>query len=233
MSLWEHGTPKKVMDGVYAWENCIEVPDGIIESMNQEVDLWKEKITLERAKNEERVQGLYGNGPIRFNPETDFHNPDNISYFNHIRKNTLDKAAQYCQIYPDVEREINWMEMWQYITYTPPKNMTYHSDNHSTRDKKTGKPHLAPYLRRFTVLTYLNDDFKGGALKYRYFNVPPYKATPGTVLIQPSNYMWSHATTPLLSGRKAAFLVAFSSYYSLGDEEMGASDNELKARELR
>ena len=234
MNIWEHGTPKKIMEGVIAWENCINVPDGVIDIMNSEVDTWKEKMTFENAAKENRLQGLYGNGPIRFNPEEHFYREESIAFFNHIRKNTLDKAAQYVQMYPDADEEIEWMETWQYITYTPPKNMTFHSDNHGPRNKETGKPFLTPGLRRFTALTYLNDDFKGGSLMYRYFDIPPYKAPAGTTLIQPSNYMWSHGTTPLLNGRKAAFLVAFNGYYNVEDEYLYQTDAEvLRARELR
>jgi len=69
---------------------------------------------------------------------------------------------------------------------------------------------------------------------YRYFDIPPYKAPAGTTLIQPSNYMWSHGTTPLLTGRKAAFLVAFNGYYNVEDEYLYQTDAEvLRARELR
>ena len=234
MSYWDNGTPKKIMEGVVAWENCLEVPDGIVDSMNVEVDMWKKNMNEQKAKKSNLLQGLYGNGPIRFNPEENFNNPNNINYFGHVQKNTLNKIGQYLEMYPDANEEINWVEKWQYITYTPPKNMGYHSDNHSPRNPVTGKPSLGPHLRVLTALTYLNDDFKGGALKYRYFDIPPYKAPAGTVLIQPSNYMWSHGTTPLLNGRKAAFLVAFCSYYNEEDEVVfGATQEQIKERELR
>ena len=41
-NLWTQGVPKEVVRGVVAWENCLEVPEGIIDSMNEDVDLWKE-----------------------------------------------------------------------------------------------------------------------------------------------------------------------------------------------
>jgi len=46
--------------------------------------------------------------------------------------------------------------------------------------------------------------------------------------------MWSHGTTPLLNGRKAAFLVAFNGYYNVEDEMLYNNDSEtLRKRELR
>jgi len=233
-NLWVKGEAKEYMPGVHYWENSIEVPDGIIEHMNKEVDDWKVNITQDMAENNEIYkQGIFHNGPIRFNPEFNFKTEESITYFKQTVLNTMDKVAQYCELYPDAKLEINWMEPWQYITYIPPKNMTYHSDNHSVRNQQTGMHDLGPYLRRFTVLTYLNDDYKGGALKYRYFDLPPFKPKAGTVLIQPSNYMWSHATTPLLNGRKAAFLVAVSSHYDVSSEEYGAKPEDIIRRELR
>ena len=45
--------------------------------------------------------------------------------------------------------------------------------------------------------------------------------------------MWSHATTPLLNGRKAAFLVSCASHYDIASLEEGADIEDLKKREIR
>lgn len=228
-NLWRKVQPKEIITGVWSWENCIDVPEGILPIMNAEVDLWA------KTKQKKDSQG-YGtnNGPIRFDPEYDFHREESLAYFKQVQRNALDKAADYMMIYPDVELEVNWMETWQYISYRPPKHMDYHSDNHSVRDPKTNKHHLAPYLRRFTILTYMNDNFNGGALSFRYFpNVLPYKPPAGSVVIMPSAYIWSHATTPLLNGRKTAFLVSMSSHYDEAGEQNGTPIEDLKRRELR
>ena len=64
-NLWVSGTPKEVIRGVVAWENCLEVPDGIIESMDEDVDNWKAEQTLESTKTDEAAKSLYNdNGPI-------------------------------------------------------------------------------------------------------------------------------------------------------------------------
>jgi len=234
-NLWKQVEPKTIIPGVHAWENCLEVPDGVIDIMNKEVDIWKEQVSRDDVKNNDSMKSVYGsNGPIRFDPEVNFHNPASLTFFKQVQKNALEKAADYMRLYPDVELEVNWMETWQYITYTPPKHMTFHSDNHAVRDPRTNKHHVAPYLRRFTILTYLNDNFHGGSLVFRYFpDTPPYKAPAGSVVIMPSAYVWSHATTPLLNGRKAAFLVSMSSHYDVGSEETGAPMEVLTKRELR
>ena len=68
-NIWVRGTPKEVIRGVVAWENCLEVPDGIIESMDEDVDNWKAEQTLESTKTDEAAKSLYNdNGPIRFYP---------------------------------------------------------------------------------------------------------------------------------------------------------------------
>lgn len=201
--------PKTVVPGVVAWEGSIDVPDGIVDQMNNEVDEWKKSL-----KDFNLIDNTYSvidkNGPIRFNPEHNFKEESSINYFKNVVSNTLDKLSLYFKIYPDVEQEVHWCEPWQYITYRPPKNMHYHSDNHSTR-QEGNHFYMTPFLRRVTILTYLTDDHKGGALDFRYWEHEPYKPQAGTVVVMPSNFMYSHATTPLLNGRKSAFLCAFSS----------------------
>ena len=213
-NLWESGTPKEIVPGVWAWENCMQVPEGIIDSMNEEVDEWKREIQ-EEGKRDGQYQTAVASGytgPIRFAPEDDFKKNVNHQYLMQIQKNTMNKVAQYIEMYPDLEEEIGWFESYQYISYKPPKHMKYHSDNHAVRNPDTGFMYVTPYLRRITCLTYLNDDFRGGALDFRYWQeYGPYKPPAGTTVIMPSGFLWSHATTPLLNGRKVAFLVAINS----------------------
>ena len=233
-NLWWKVEPKEVVKGVWGWENCLEVPEGIIDIMNAEVDAWVPTVTDEDIKNNDSKKSvILANGPIRFNPETEFKRPESQRFLQQVQKNALSKIAEYLEMFPEVSREINWMENWQYITYKPPKHMEYHSDNHSVRDPKTNQHYAAPYFRRITCLTYLNDDFHGGALDFRYFDHEPYKPPAGSVVIMPSSYMWSHATTPLLNGRKAAFLVSCSSHFDEASFKAGATMEYVTRRELR
>ena len=50
-NLWWKVEPKEVVKGVWGWENCLEVPEGIIDIMNQEVDDWVPTVTDEDIKN--------------------------------------------------------------------------------------------------------------------------------------------------------------------------------------
>jgi hypothetical protein len=214
-NLWKEVEPKQVVPGVWAWENSMEVPEGIIDSMNKEVDDWKKKIEEGKRDGSSQFQTAVASGytgPIRFAPEDDFKEKVNHQYLSQIQSNTMNKVAEYIKMYPDLEEEIGWFESYQYISYKPPKHMKYHSDNHAVRNPDTGFMYVTPYLRRITCLTYLNDDFQGGALDFRYWkDYKPYKPPAGTTVIMPSSFLWSHATTPLLNGRKVAFLVAINS----------------------
>lgn len=228
-NIWKSVEPKMLAPGIVSFERCIETYQEVIDIMNSEVDEWKKHNVTQDGQG-------YGkaNGPIRFSPEDNFKKKESISYFKQVQRNAMDKAATYMRIYPEVEREVNWMETWQYISYRPPKHMEFHSDNHSVRDKRTNKHHIAPYLRRFTILTYMNDDFKGGDLAFRYFpEMGTYKAPAGTCVIMPSAFVYSHATTPLLNGRKTAFLVSFSSHYDIDAELLGEPIEVSSRRELR
>ena len=233
-NLWWSVEPKEIVKGVWAWENCLEVPEGIIDLMNADVDNWVPKVTEKMIKENDSYSTVKNaNGPIRFSPETEFTTYEAKTYFKQVQKNALDKIASYCAMFPDVAREINWMENWQYITYRPPKHMTYHSDNHSVRNPKTGEHYLNPYFRRITCLTYLNDNFNGGSLSFKYFpEVAPYKPPAGSVVIMPSAYVWSHATTPLLNGRKSAFLVSCASHYDVASIREDGDLVDIKKREI-
>ena len=79
-------------------------------------------------------------------------------------------------------------------------------------------------------MTYLNDDFNGGALDFRYFEMDPYKPPAGSVVIMPSAFVFSHATPPLLDGRKSAFLVACSSGFDLDSYLDGVPIEEISRR---
>ena len=91
---------------------------------------------------------------------------------------------------------------------------------------------MNPYFRRITCLTYLNDDFRGGALDFRYFEHEPYKPPAGSVVIMPSSFVYSHATTPLLNGRKSAFLVSCASHYDVDSLQESGDLVEVKKREI-
>ena len=72
-NLWRNVEPKEVVPGVWAWENCIDVPEGIIDSMNKEVDDWKEEIRKNGANDKssqyQTVTAKGYTGPVRFAPE--------------------------------------------------------------------------------------------------------------------------------------------------------------------
>ena len=50
-NLWKKVPSKNVVTGVVAWENCLEIPEGIIDLMNQDVDNWIPSVTDEMIKN--------------------------------------------------------------------------------------------------------------------------------------------------------------------------------------
>ena len=103
-NLWKKVEPKQVVTGVISWENCLEIPDGIIDLMNQDVDNWIPKITDEMIEeNDSYITVKNANGPIRFNPELEFTTDEAKTFFKQVQKNALDKIASYCDMFPHVE----------------------------------------------------------------------------------------------------------------------------------
>ena len=112
-NLWKKVPSKNVVTGVVAWENCLEIPEGIIDLMNQDVDNWIPSVTDEMIKqNDSYITVKNQNGPIRFNPEIEFTTDEAKTFFKQVQKNALDKIAEYCELFEEVSKEINWMELF-------------------------------------------------------------------------------------------------------------------------
>ena len=55
------------------------------------------------------------------------------------------------------------------------------------------------FMRQFSVVVYLNDDFDGGETEFQFAKITPQK---GACLIFPSNFMFSHCARPIKNGVK-------------------------------
>lgn len=55
------------------------------------------------------------------------------------------------------------------------------------------------FSRVFSVLIYLNDDFEGGNTEFTFGHIVPKQ---GSCLVFPSNFLFAHRASPVLSGQK-------------------------------
>lgn len=88
----------------------------------------------------------------------------------------------------------------QVLRYQPGQTYGFHHDQADYPDQKE-------YFRQWSVVLYLNDDFEGGGTDFIHTY---YKPKAGQALIFPSDWMFSHAGTEVVSGTK---YVAVTWYY--------------------
>ena len=86
-NLWRRVKPIEVVKGVWSWENCLDVPEGVIDTMNKEVDAWVPTVTEEDIKQKNAKSSVaLANGPIRFSPEHDFKHEDSQTFLKYCQK---------------------------------------------------------------------------------------------------------------------------------------------------
>lgn len=81
----------------------------------------------------------------------------------------------------------------KYNKYAPGTKMTEHCDH--IKDIFDGERKGAPIL---TVLTLLNDDFKGG--EFVMFKDEEYKLNAGDIIVFPSNFLYPHRVNEVTEG---------------------------------
>jgi predicted 2-oxoglutarate/Fe(II)-dependent dioxygenase YbiX len=59
--------------------------------------------------------------------------------------------------------------------------------------------------RSISALVYLNDDFEGGEIEFKHFNIK-LKPKPGTLILFPSNFAYMHVAHPITKGTKYALV---------------------------
>ena len=95
--------------------------------------------------------------------------------------------------------KFEWYERPQILRYSPGGRYNRHADaDHWVQETQNW---VRIHDRDFSVLLYLNDDYKGGELEFTSFN---YKIKPkaGMLIGFPSDHRYLHAALPTLSGTR-------------------------------
>jgi predicted 2-oxoglutarate/Fe(II)-dependent dioxygenase YbiX len=82
-----------------------------------------------------------------------------------------------------------WHEGYSILKYKSGQEYKYHYDSNTQMG------------RAISALVYLNDDYTGGHLEFSNFGIK-IKPEPGMLILFPSNFAYSHRSTPITSGIK-------------------------------
>lgn len=96
-----------------------------------------------------------------------------------------------------VKQKIRSFEVPQLMKYTAGGFYKPHSDAELFDDEK--RQWYRVFDRDYSLLLYLNDDFRGGAVEFTYFNYT-FEPKKGDLLIFPSNYLFLHEAKKVESG---------------------------------
>jgi hypothetical protein len=87
----------------------------------------------------------------------------------------------------------------------------YFGEGFNVLKYQTGQEYKAHYdggtesRRAFSPILYLNDDYTGGEIEFVNFGIT-IKPEPGTLMLFPSNYAYSHIAHPVKTGTKYAIV---------------------------
>lgn len=99
----------------------------------------------------------------------------------------------------------SYREEIQVLEYTEDQKYNWHYD-------ACPDPNSKFYHRQISLVLYLKDDFEGGATKFKMVPHYEYRPKAGYGLFFPSNWCFTHCSTPLESGKKR---VAVTWYYCI------------------
>lgn len=101
-------------------------------------------------------------------------------FYNNIRPSLDQYLSQY---YAKIEK----FESPQLLRYGKEQKFHDHIDDHPL------------FTRRISITYYLNDDYEGGDVSFKRFNIR-FKAKKNNLLIFPSNFVYNHEVHPVTDG---------------------------------
>lgn len=89
---------------------------------------------------------------------------------------------------------VEWIGAFNMVKYGPGEKFNVHSDDGE------------PYRCTVSAVGYFNDDYEGGELYFKFFDLT-YKPEAGDFIIFPSSYVYAHASVPVKEGIKYATVI--------------------------
>ena len=114
--------------------------------------------------------------------ELDLRKMYNLTHFKQLQA-----VKHYCGIYNI--GEMRYWEATNFVKYGPKQHFAEHVD------------HGYSYNCTVSLVAYANDNYEGGELEFRLWNLK-IKPQKGDLVIFPSNYMYPHRSLPVVEGTK-------------------------------
>lgn len=102
-------------------------------------------------------------------------------------------VEDFCKSY---RLNLTYMEAVNFVKYSAGEHFDVHSD------------HGFSYICTVSTVAYLNDDYDGGELWFKHLD-QKIKPDAGDIVVFPSNFIYAHASLPVVSGTKYSAVTMF------------------------
>lgn len=116
-----------------------------------------------------------------------------VETFNNIKNSVLFTAQNYARHY---NIHLGYMEVMNFIKYYEGDFFNYHSDDGAT------------YIATVSSIAYLNDDYEGGGLHFKFLDLE-YKPQTGDIVVFPSTFLYTHSAMSVKNGTKYSVVTMF------------------------
>lgn len=217
--------------------------DDALSATKDELETYLQNLTTNtrpQGYTEIDEESLRNDGSYTFNQEQYSSSPSryvNLKYdgiplkdrhtISEIEQALLRCLVEYCKLFPVVIDTVKWKTHGYIIKYLPGQYIGPHSDCALPYDEVTGKSLNAfPLYNTITAGIILNNDYEGGALRYRPWAITA-RPQAGSAILYPSSYAGCHEVEPITSGSRYAYLAWFG-HGELGQEQNYSQLGNLK-----
>jgi hypothetical protein len=185
----------QLAQGVWEYENIFPEALGIVNRLEEILKDKNNSYIWKQAAASESYRDLI----LSYRDCYDFKFKKEIVSFNkneHWLK--MDKVWDDCMnsMQPAIEEycnnfkiKLNYIEAFNFVKYGEGQHFSEHSD------------HGESYVSTLSAVGYLNDNYTGGELFFPHFNLF-IKPKPGSLILFPSSYIYSHKAMPVKDGTK-------------------------------
>jgi len=185
--------------GIHLYRNAIKKEDciNLINDLEKEISLGIPQIRWSNAQvnDSEEVSHARNCLDLRFKRENlGKQLPENKALYDiHTKVEiALDKCLRHYESLWHLQMQ--YKEAFNFVKYLPGKYFKVHAD------------HGPYYVCTISAVVYLNDDYEGGEIQFGRHGLT-IKPEAGDILINPSTYVYEHASLEIRSGIKYAVVI--------------------------
>ena len=184
-------TKKELAPGIWVYQNIFQDPLKLIKDINKHYSPEFAEAMIANGKINEGVNKQSRDCSVVVISKTSKReDAEKDLIYDTITQSIMVCMKDYVEVY-NVNLDDLTSDNWQILRY----GKSQHFDSHADDGIR--------YPRTISTTAYLNDDYTGGEIYYKHFNLN-YKPRSGDILIFPSNYVNNHKVIPVEKGIRYA-----------------------------